>query len=237
MRTRLFLPVVAMMIVLLCGAVYVLPQRDAHPAPTYVEPTPAPALNIAGIDGAALYERLCDKCHGLREANYGPALTSLSNASDEAIRTIIQKGVPETAMGKPEEALSPEQLAALVKFVKENALPKSPADAKALAIGLNAAATQMDLTLVPVEGGDLVARATLKDDKGTPLAGKPVVFNRVSSLGGRLPFGTVTSTAQGLAVAYYPIKPGDSVRMEAAFEGERGRQASTAILPLTATVT
>jgi len=69
---------------------------------------------------------------------------------------------------------------------------------------------------------------TLKDDKGAPLSGKAVVFNRVSSLGGRLPFATVTSTAQGLAVPNFPIKAGDLIRMEAAFEGERRRQASAA---------
>jgi mono/diheme cytochrome c family protein len=228
MKTRLFFPIVIVGIIMLFGTLYFWPRVD-HTTAVQPEPTAAPALNIAGINGAALYDRFCDRCHGLKEATYGPALTSLSTITDESLRTLILKGVPESDMPALAEPLTPEQLAALMKFVKENALPKSAAEKLKLEIGPDASPTQLGLAVVEVPNSDLIVRATLKDDKGAPLVKSKVTFNKLSSLNGRLPLATVDTDAQGLAVYYYPLKPGETLRIEASFEGERGRQASSAV--------
>jgi mono/diheme cytochrome c family protein len=228
MKTRLFLPIVGGVIVLLFGTLYLWPRID-HPVAVQPEPTATPILNLAGIDGAKLYDRLCDKCHGLKEATYGPALTSLSTITDESLKTLILKGVPGLDMPSLSEPLTPEQLAALMKFTKENVLPKSAADKKKLEIGPNAAQTQMSLALVEVPSSDLIVRATLKDDKGAPLVKTKVTFNKISSLNGRLLLATVETTEQGVAVYYHPLKPGETLRVEVVYEGERGRQASVAV--------
>jgi mono/diheme cytochrome c family protein len=228
MKTPFFFLIAGAVIMLLFGTLYFWPRVD-HPTAVQSEPTAAPALNIAGIDGAALYDRLCDKCHGLKEATYGPALTSLSTITDESLRTLILKGVPESTMPPLAEPLTAEQLAALIKFTKENVLPKSAAEKQRLEIGPNAAQTQLSLALVEVSNSDLIVRATLKDDKGAPLVKSKIAFNKLSSLNGRLPLATVDTDAQGLAVYYYPLKPGETLRIEARFDGERGRQASSAV--------
>ncbi|MBI1802099.1 MAG: c-type cytochrome, partial [Chloroflexi bacterium] len=228
---RYFFPVVGLVVLLLAGTLYLWPRVD-HPSGLAVDPTATPALNIAAVDGAALYDRMCDKCHGLKEATYGPPLTSLSSITDESLKTLILKGVPESNMPSLTEPLTPEQLAALMKFVKETALPKSPADQQKLVIGPNAAQTQISLALVAVPNSDLIVRATLKDDKGAPLVKAKVTFNKVSALNGRLPLASVNTNEQGVAVTYYPLKPGETLRIEASYEGERGRQASSAIEPV-----
>jgi mono/diheme cytochrome c family protein len=228
MKTRLFFPMVGLVLGLLVGTLYLWPRAD-HPSGVQPEPTATPALNLAGINGAALYDRLCDKCHGLKEATYGPTLTSLSTTTEEALKTLILKGVPESDMPPLAEPLTPEQLAALVKFVKENALVKTAADKKKLEISPNATQTQMSIALVEVPSSDLVVRATLKDDKSAALVKKKVVFNKISSLNGRLPLATVDTNEQGVAIYYYPLKPGETLRIEAVYEGEQDRQASIAV--------
>lgn len=228
MNPRIFFTIAGLVVLSVAGTIYFFPRQD-HPTGVQPESLAAAEPNTAGIDGSRLYKKLCNECHGLTEKTYGPPLSSLSSTSDESLKTLILKGIPETNMKPFAGQLSPEQLAALVKFLKEEALPKSAAEKKRLEIGANAAKTQMELTLVQVSGGDLVARAALKDDKGAPLVKKPIVFNQVSTLGGRFSLATVETNEQGLAVYYYPIKEGESVRIEATFEGEGGRAASAAL--------
>jgi mono/diheme cytochrome c family protein len=228
MNPRTFYTIAGLVVFSIAGGIYFFPRQD-HPTAVQPEPMAMPAVNTAGLDGAKLYDEHCDKCHGLTERTYGPALTSLSSTSEESLRTLILKGVPETDMKSFADELSTQQVAAIVKYLREEALPKSAADKKRLEIGPNAAKTQIGLQLVQVSGGDLVVRATLKDDKGAAMVKNKVVINQVSLLGGRLPLAMVETNEQGLAIYYYPIKPGESVRIEAAYEGERGRAASSAM--------
>jgi mono/diheme cytochrome c family protein len=219
---------IAALLVLLFGTLYAWPRAD-HPTAVQSEPPAPVALDTTGIDGGALYEQLCDQCHGLNTSTYGPKLTIPSSTSAEALTMLILNGVPETDMHPLDKQLTPQQLAALVNYLKETVLPKSPADQKQAEIGPDAVATQMSVQVVQVPNSDLVVRATLKDDKDAPLAKAKVVLNRLSSLGGRLPLSTAETSEQGLVIFYYPIKAGESVRLEAAYEGEHGRQASAAV--------
>jgi len=228
MNQRIFFSTIGLVVLSLAGVIYFFPRQD-HPTAVQPEAITAVALNPGGLDGAKLFDQNCDKCHGLKERTSGPSLTSLSSTSDESLRTLILKGVQETDMKSFAEELSLQQIDAIIKYLKEEALPKSAADQKRLEIGTNPAKTQIGLTLTQVPGGDLVARATLKDEKGTPIVKKPVVFNQLSWLGGRFALATVATNEQGLAIYYHPIKEGESVRLEATYEGERGRAASSAM--------
>ena len=228
MNPRVFFSIIGLGVLSIAGVIYFFPRQD-HPTAVQPEASTTVALNTGGLDGAKLFDQNCDKCHGLKERTYGPALTSLSSASEESLRTLILKGVQETNMKSFAEELSPQQIDAIIKYLKEEALPKSAADKKRLEIGSNAAKTQIGLSLVQVSDGDLVVRATLKDDKGAPMVKTPVVINQISILGGRLPLTTLETNEQGLVIYYYPIKPGESVRLEAAYEGARGRAASAAM--------
>ncbi len=217
-----------LVIAVLVGGLIAWP-RENHPTGVQPEPTTPAAPSTAGIDGAKLYDRLCDKCHGLKVATYGPALTTPSNVRESALSMLIVRGIPEGNMPALEEKLSPAELAALVKFTRENALPKSPEDRQRLAVGAGAAPTKMNLSLVQVQNSDLVARATLLDAKGAPIPRAMIVFNLVSSLNGRVPLANLETSGQGLAIYYYPIKPGELARIEAAYEGAPGRQPSAAL--------
>ncbi len=228
MKPRRVFSIIGIFLVLLVGTLVLWPRAD-HPQAVQPEPTATPVADIAGINGAALFDHYCDKCHGLKEATYGPALTSLSSITDESLRMLILKGIPDSDMPAVADPLSPGQLAALIKFVKEEVLAKTPAEKALLEIGPNAAPTQLSLALVEVPGSDLVARATLKDDKGAPLAKQKVTFNKVASLNGRLPVATVDTNEQGVAIYYYPLKAGETLRLEAVYAGGRERKPAVAL--------
>jgi mono/diheme cytochrome c family protein len=221
------IPLFGTLVLLFFVWLYLAPRAN-HPTGAQPAPTPVSLSTTGTADGAEIFERMCDRCHGLEGQTYGPRLSVPSNVSDQALAMLILKGIPGTIMPSHEGQLTDQELAALVKFLKANILPKSRADEKALEIGPNAQTTSMDLVLVQISDEDLLARATLKDAGGAPLANKPVVFYRVSSLNGRLPLATVTTNAQGLATFDYESKPGETIQLESAFEGEKGRQASTA---------
>lgn len=215
-------------------ATLVLWPRAGHPLAVQPEPTATPAAETKGIDGAALYDRLCDKCHGLTEKTYGPQLsTRLTSITDEALQLLILKGKPDSEMPAVSESLTPGQLAALIKFVKTNALGKTPAELARLEVAPDAPPTQMTLALVEVQGSDLIVRGTLKDAQGKALVKKKVNFSKIAELGGRMPLATVDTNEQGAAIYYYPLKAGESLRVEAEFYGERDRQPSMAAEQIT----
>ena len=89
------------------------------PPPAAPAAEPAPSL----MDVSALYATRCAPCHGeKRQGRYGSggALTpeSLAARSDAAIRKTISEGIPYTAMPDWRDKLSPEQIEALLHFIK-----------------------------------------------------------------------------------------------------------------------
>ena len=75
------------------------------------------------IDAEGLYESDCTSCHGANRqgvSRLGPALTpeSLAALSDADVRDAILNGRPGTAMTTWKGILSPEEIDALVQFVK-----------------------------------------------------------------------------------------------------------------------
>lgn len=228
MKIRSPFPLILAVIGVLAGTLLFWPRAD-HPTAVQPEPAATPVVETKGIDGAALYDRLCDKCHGLTEKTYGPQLSAmLTSITDEALQNLILKGKPESEMPAVSESLTPGQLAALMKFVKSNALGKTDAQKARLEVAPGAPQTQMTLALVEVQGGDLVVRGTLKDAQGKALVNRKVNFSRIASLGGRMPLATVNTNEQGAAIVYYPLKAGELLRVEAEFYGERDQQPSMA---------
>lgn len=230
MNPRIFFSVIGLFVLSIAGGIYFFPRVD-HPTGIQPEVVAVARPNTVGIDGGHVYAENCSKCHGDKgEGSYGPPFTILSTTSEESLATLIRKGVPDTEMAAHDESeISDAQLAALINYLKENVLLKTEAQIKQAEAGSNPSKTQMQLALVQIQDSDLIARATLKDDNGAPMSKKPVVFNQVSMLGGRLPITTTLTNDQGLAIYYYPIKAGETVRIEAAYEGERGRSASAAM--------
>ncbi|MDP3879505.1 MAG: cytochrome c [Dehalococcoidales bacterium] len=94
----------------------------AEPAPTSPT-TPSLPTFPAGIDAQLLYSTNCAACHGTNRQgtpDIAPSLTpdSLADQSDAEIRDIITKGSPGTAMTGFEGRLSPEQIDALIQFLR-----------------------------------------------------------------------------------------------------------------------
>jgi mono/diheme cytochrome c family protein len=97
--------------------------RGAEVASTPVpEPASTPATTAA-INASDLYVANCVPCHGVsRHGVYGSggALMpeSLAGRSDVAIKETISQGIPFTAMPSFRHILSPEEIDALLQFIK-----------------------------------------------------------------------------------------------------------------------
>ncbi len=89
---------------------------------TVEEPTESEAISTAEAEG--LYTANCAACHGPdRMGGLGPPLTpaSLGEKSDAEIRETISDGRPDTAMPPFKGKLSPEQIEALIRLIKDSA--------------------------------------------------------------------------------------------------------------------
>ncbi|MDP3879485.1 MAG: cytochrome c [Dehalococcoidales bacterium] len=90
-------------------------------------PANAPRGDITTVpDGASLYSANCASCHGeSRQGVYGSggALTpdSLGVRSDAAVKETIVEGIPYTNMPAWKTRLSPEEIDALLQFIKYTA--------------------------------------------------------------------------------------------------------------------
>lgn len=100
-----------------CGSKALLPAAPA----VVPEPSLPPASSLTDV--STLYATRCAPCHGeKRQGRYGSggALTPerLGEKSDEAIRNTISGGIPFTDMPAFERTLSPEEIEALMRFIK-----------------------------------------------------------------------------------------------------------------------
>ncbi len=85
---------------------------------------PAGSETVSTVEAEGLYSNNCAACHGPdRMGGVGPPLTpdSLGDKSDTEIRGTISDGQPDTAMPSFKGSLSPEQIEALLRLVKDSA--------------------------------------------------------------------------------------------------------------------
>jgi hypothetical protein len=80
----------------------------------------------------------------------------------------------------------------------------------------------LSLDLTPRDDGNVLARATVLDANGNPLADQPVIFTLRTSLGGDLVLGTPTTMESGSAVVKIPATGSEKLKVTAAFEGGNG---------------
>ncbi len=80
----------------------------------------------------------------------------------------------------------------------------------------------LTLDLKPRENGGVLARVTLLDAGGNPLADQPVIFSLRTSLGGDLMLGAPTTIENGSAALKIPATASERLRVTAAFEGGNG---------------
>ncbi len=98
------------------------PEVNPIPVPTPRPATPPSSTPLA-IDASKLYATNCAPCHGdNRHGIYDLGGTlipeSLAARSDTAIQQTISEGIPYTAMPAFKDTLSPEEIDALVQFIK-----------------------------------------------------------------------------------------------------------------------
>ena len=82
--------------------------------------------------------------------------------------------------------------------------------------------TTIALDLSPRDDGDILARATLRTARESPLADVPVIFMVRTSLGGDLVFGAPTTMENGSAVVKIPATGGARLKVTAIYEGGSG---------------
>jgi hypothetical protein len=78
----------------------------------------------------------------------------------------------------------------------------------------------LELTLG--EDGSVLARATLQDSKGNPVAGQPIIFNQQTSVGSELELGTLVTGDDGSALVSIPAVAGQDLEVTAESEGGNG---------------
>ena len=112
-------------VILLAMGLLVVSCASQSPLPTTPAAIPTSPLAAAspGTEVSGLYAARCALCHGERRAGKygsGGALTPdrLGKIGDAAIREIISKGLPATAMPAFERILSPAEIESLVRFIK-----------------------------------------------------------------------------------------------------------------------
>ena len=86
-------------------------------------PPPAGGTTTATISASNLFAAKCSACHGANRqgvSGFAPALTqaNLASMTDTQITDTIANGRPSTAMMSFKGSLSPDQITALVQFVK-----------------------------------------------------------------------------------------------------------------------
>ena len=84
------------------------------------------------------------------------------------------------------------------------------------------APVSLTLDLKPRDDGSVLARATVQDASGNPIANVPVIFTLHTSLGGDLTLGSPTSMEGGSAVIKISATGSEKLRITASFEGGNG---------------
>ncbi len=84
------------------------------------------------------------------------------------------------------------------------------------------APVSLTLDLTPRDDGSVLARATVQDASGNPIANAPVIFTLHTSLGGDLVLGAPTTMEGGSAVLKIPATGSEKLRITASFEGGYG---------------
>jgi len=99
-------------------------DNTAMPMPVPPVTTTPPVTETTAIDAGKIYSTKCAACHGAnRQGTTGlaPPLTaaSLAAKSDTEMKGVIADGKTGTAMPAFKGAISPEEIGALLKFLKE----------------------------------------------------------------------------------------------------------------------
>ena len=175
-----------------------------------------PGLQGPPPDPAVLYAQNCAACHGERgEGRMGPALTHLDDHTDDEIYHIIAEGRPERGMPAWAGRLTPEEITALVGYLRTLAAPAPPAT-QAEPSTPGALGVTLDLGLTQA-GDQILARAALRDGRGLPMAGEEIAFALHTRLGGRLALGTFITDSRGIASMSYPAGEVPSLTFETFF--------------------
>jgi len=95
------------------------------------------------------------------------------------------------------------------------------------------APTFLTLELIPGEDGSVLARATLHDSKGSPVAGQPIIFKQQTSVGGVLELATLVTIEDGSALVSIAAVAGQELEVIAEFEGGNGIAFTQVVANLT----
>lgn len=181
---------------------------------------------VAG-DGATIYAQNCAACHGTSGGGaVGPALTHLGDHSDEELIQIITEGRPDQGMPPWGNRLSGEEIAALVEYLRSLEEEGAAGHEEEPSAGAPVAGN-LDLTL-SLDGGELLAKATLLDSQGHPVVGQEVTFNLQTAVGGILPLGTARTGEDGVAEFRYDPGEAPRVNIEASYQSGEGQEAVSA---------
>ncbi|MBI3287450.1 MAG: c-type cytochrome [Chloroflexi bacterium] len=172
-------------------------------------------------DPASLYAENCASCHGERgEGRVGPAFVLLDDHSDDEIYHTIAEGRPERGMPAWEARLTPEEISALVGYLRTLAAQAQP-PAEEEPAPAHAAGADLRLVLT-LQEDQVVAHASLRDEQGQPMAGEKVAFALRTTLGGKLNLGTFVTDEEGVATLRYPAGEVPSLTLEASYPPEAG---------------
>lgn len=176
----------------------------------------------AQTDAGALFQQRCAACHGANAqgAALGPALDHLTDQTDDGLFQSISEGKRGTVMMGWKTMLSAEEIRSLVSYLRSlnagtrdhSQLPPSPvvlpepAIESQLAVGLDVTETS---------AGRVVARATVRNPSGQPVANVPVSFHLRTALGGLLEIGSARTDAQGSALIEYVASEGRNITLQA----------------------
>ncbi len=178
----------------------------------------------SGTGGAtALFQQRCGPCHSAdgQGTQNGPALTHLDQHSDDELFQIISEGKSGTMMPAWKTMLGADEIRGLIPYVRSLGMaamvqpPSSSIAPSAQPAPRPQPKPVVALDLEPSTAGVVILRASVQDDQGHPLFDVPVNFILVTSLGGKLPVGSVRTDSLGHAVIEYTAGVGRTVSLQA----------------------
>lgn len=202
--------------------------------PIACAPQVGQAAPLVQTDTAALFQQRCSPCHGKtgEGTKLAPALTQLDHLTDAQLLEVISEGKSGTAMPAWKTMLSADEMQSLVPYLRSLGGAANPPPAPTAASVPNPVvapaaepALHAALALEPGPNGVVVARATVQDANGQPVANVPVTLDLLTALGGRLDIGSAKTDAQGTATIQYQAGLGRSLTLEA--RAGQGAQAVT----------
>lgn len=165
-------------------------------------------------DAEELYAENCASCHGEKgEGRGGPALTHLSDHSDDEIYHVISEGRSQKGMPAWEGRLTSEEITALVGYLRTFGAPSRTSEGEH-----ETPHAEGSISLVlTLEGDEVVASARLSGADGKPLSGEEVAFALRTTLGGKLSLGNFATDENGTATMRYPVGEVPNLTFEASF--------------------